>query len=149
MRLFFIILLLLSLRMPVFADYALPYPSFMPGHKLYKVSRLLDELKKYWYWGEIASSKYHLALSDKYLIEAKTLFEYKQYPLALDALSRSDREFQKIASASSQAKEAHILLITNLLTDLPITFIWQDERRPPIMLELHAALGRSLEIRNE
>ena len=147
MRLFFIFLLVLFLQAPVYAEYVLPYPSYMPGHKLYKVSRILDDLKQYWYWGTIAQSKYHQGLSDKYLIEAKTLFEYKQYPLALDALRRSDQYFQK--NTPDAAREAHTRALTLLNAQLPESFVWQDERRPPIALDLLGALNRSIAIRNE
>lgn len=78
------------------ADYVLPYPSVMPGNKLYRITRIVDQLKKYWYFGNIAQIKYHLGLSDKYLVEAKTLFEYKQYLLATDALKRSSDQFSQI-----------------------------------------------------
>ena len=150
MRRFFIILLLLiSARAPIYAAYVLPYPSYMPGHKLYNVSRILDELKKYWHWGNIARAKYHLALSDKYLVEAKTLFEYKQYPLALDALKRSDEQFQKISSLVVEVSQVHIALLKKLMTELPETYVWQDEYKPPMTLDFHGALNRSIQIRNE
>lgn len=147
MRLLFIILLFLLLQVPVFADYVLPYPSYMPGHKLYKVSRIIDELKRYWYWGNIAQAKYHQGLSDKYLVEAKTLFEYRQYPLALDALKRSDEHFQK--GAFDEARETHTAIFNQLMTMLPETFVWQDEYKAPLNLNLHASLNRSLQIRND
>lgn len=150
MRPFFIILLLfLSLRVSVYADYVLPYPSYMPGHRFYKVSRILDELKKYWYWGSIAGAKYHLGLSDKYLVEAKTLFEYKQYPLALDALARSDEQFQMISSVSDEASKAHGAVLTKLMTELPEMYTWQEEHQLPVVLDLRGELRRSVDIRNE
>lgn len=147
MKLFVVLLLLLLLKLPVYADYVLPYPSFMPGHKLYTLSRILDDLKGYWFWGNIAQTKYHQGLSDKYLIEAKTLFEYRQYHLAIDALRRSDQHFQK--GMPDVAREAHIAALVLLKAQLPQTYVWQDEHRPPATLELHTALRRSLEIRNE
>src|SRR5260221_10615939 len=78
------------------AEYVLPYPSFMPGNKIYRVTRVIDKLKKYWYWGNISQIKYHLGLADKYLVEAKTLMEYNQFLLAADALRRSDDEFAQL-----------------------------------------------------
>lgn len=146
MKLLTLFLVFFALRVAVYADYVLPYPSYMPGHKLYRISRMIDELKNYWYWGSIAQTKYHQGLSDKYLVEAKTLFEYKQYPLALDALKRSDQHFSK---EISQAYEVHIWVLTKLKAELPITFVWQDEYRKPISLAIAEALKRSIEIRNE
>jgi len=89
------IVIFLSVSPQVRAEYVLPYPSAMPGNKLYRIMRIIDELKKPLYFGSITRYKYHLSLADKYLVEAKTLFEYKQYLLAVDALERSDREFQE------------------------------------------------------
>src|SRR5450759_5012191 len=89
----FLLSLVFSHSSLVYADYVLPYPSYMPGSSLYKVSRVVDLLKFYWSWGNIAQIKYHLALSDKYLIEAKTLMEYKQFLLGTDDLRRYDKEF--------------------------------------------------------
>ena len=150
MRRFFIILvMLLTVGAPAYAEYVLPYPSYMPGNKLYKISRIIDDLKQYWYWGNIAQAKYHQALSDKYLVEAKTLFEYGQYPLALDALARSDEQLQKVSSKVIDARKAHVALLTKLLTQSPETFVWQDEHKAAITLDLSGALGRSLKIRNE
>ena len=139
----------LTIATHVHEGYVLPYPSYMPGHKLYRVSRVLDDLKKYWYWGNIAGAKYHIGLSDKYLVEAKILFEYKQYPLALDALKRSDEQFQKISRDSSEANEAHIVLLKKLMSELPESYTWQEEHQSPIVLDLHSALRRSIDIRNE
>ena len=90
------------------ADYVLPYPSYMPGNKLYKVGRVIDTHKRFWYFGSIAQTKYHLGLSDKYLVEAKTLFEYKQYMLGADALIRSNNEFNEIPHYIAKAKESGI-----------------------------------------
>lgn len=145
----YIILFIISLTIVthVHAEYLLPYPSYMPGHKLYTLSRILDGLKRYWYFGTIAKTKYHQSLSDKYLVEAKTLFEYKQYPLALDALERSDQHFQK--STSDGAREAHVETLNLLKAQLPETFVWQDEHQQPMTLAIREALNHSIAIRNE
>src|SRR5450759_4493421 len=101
----FLLSLIFSHSSLVYADYVLPYPSYMPGSSLYKVSRVVDRLKFYWSWGNIAQIKYHLALSDKYLVEASTLMEYKQYLLGVDALRRSDAEFTKLPVYVAGAKK--------------------------------------------
>lgn len=135
---------------PVFASYVLPYPSYMPGHTLYRISRTVDELKRWWYWGKIASAKYHLALSDKYLVEAKTLFEYKQYLLALDALARSDYQFSQITPSPvpGDARNAHREVLIELAGKLPSSFEWQDEHKAPMHLNIAGALTHSLQVRN-
>src|ERR1700690_3290457 len=100
------IVLLMGFTIPVFAsNYVLPYPSYMPGNKLYKVSRILDKLQNYWNWGNIAQERYHLSLSDKYLVEAKTLFEYNQYFLAVDALNRSNQQFMMVRPYVTKAQQ--------------------------------------------
>ena len=57
------------------SDYVLPYPSSMPGSKFYQIRLIWDEVKKYWYFGSFGQFEYNLKQSDKYLVEAKTLFE--------------------------------------------------------------------------
>lgn len=127
------------------AEYVLPYPSFMPGNKIYKITRVVDKLKEYWYFGNLSQAKYHLALSDKYLVEAKTLFEYKQYLLALDALKRSDDYFSK--QKNIEAAKAHILVLESLLRQLPPTFEWKPEKDDPTQLPISEKLEQSIIIR--
>jgi len=81
----------------VFASsYILPYPSYMPGNKLYRISRFIDSISRYWYWGNLSNIKYHQKLSDKYLVEAKVLFDYGQYFLGVEALKRSNEEIKLV-----------------------------------------------------
>lgn len=146
------------------AAYVLPYPSFMPGNKVYKISRYIDVSRKWWSWGTIASLKYHQGLADKYLVEAKTLFEYKQYPLALDALARSDahvsalrpllsqgtadgKDMTKFAAAVDEEMTIHKSVIARIVSEVPETFPWQPERAPESNLLLHDILRQSYEIR--
>src|SRR3989338_9208325 len=75
------------------AEYILPYPSIMPGNRLYSLLQLKDAFMNFWYFGDMAKVKYNLALSDRYLIEAKTLFEYKQYKLATNSLKKSTEHY--------------------------------------------------------
>ncbi len=147
-----------------FAEYVLPYPSYMPGNKVYKISRLVGELKKYWYWGSIASFKYHLGLSDKYLVEAKTLFEYKQYLLARDALARSNENFRELPQYLIRAKNegkdmrifnqqiqkaaaAHMGVIDGLARLVPKTFNWREEKKQPVELGLQQLLTETNKLR--
>jgi hypothetical protein len=147
------------------AEYMLPYPSYMPGNKLYRISRLLDRAKQPLYFGSIASYKYHLALSDKYLVEAKILFEYKQYLLATDALKRSDEQFKQaphhLARAEGEGKDIRVLsaqfreaatvhktVLVRLQAFVPETFTWEPEKATPTVLALHDLLDESIRIRD-
>jgi hypothetical protein len=136
----------------------------MPGNILYKVSRFMDSAKAYWYWGNIASVKYHLALSDKYLVEAKTLFEYKQYLLAADALARSDKQLADIPTLLLQgekerkdmnqlrlivheAMNVHMAVINTMKSQLPKEFIWKPEKAAETTIRIDELLTSSYEIR--
>lgn len=146
------------------SEYVLPYPSYMPGNKLYKVTRIIDELKRFWYFGNIARFKYHLGLSDKYLVEAKTLMEYGQYLLGADALQQSDKEFMVLpdylARAESegvdvsnlkdnvlQAGAKHESVLVWLSTVVPETFTWAPEKAASTELQLGRMLHSSLDLR--
>ncbi len=158
----FVLFFLLTSR--VQADYVLPYPSYMPGNKLYNVSRTIDTLKQWWHWGSIASFKYHMGLSGKYLVEAKTLFEYRQYPLALDALDRSSKQFQTlpllIEKAKQEGKETgwlrtqaleavvvQIELLEKLENQLPKEFLWTPEKAKPTDLHIASLLTHAIGVR--
>lgn len=163
--LLYIVYCLLFIVRPAFAAYVLPYPSTMPGNKLYRISRVVDQLKKYWYFGNIAQIKYHLGLADKYLVEAKILMEYKQYLLATDAINRSDREFLQLPKYLGDAKkekkdmslsealiveaaEIHRSVLSRLESAVPEQFIWTPEKEKPTELRLNELLRASEEIRS-
>lgn len=146
------------------AEYVLPYPSFMPGNKLYKISKIVDYLKRFWYWGSIASIKYNLGLSDKYLVEAKILFEYKQYALALNSLKQSDYYVQQLPWFISKSKNemkdtallqttvvnamlTHTAVIATLKNELPTDFLWQPEKQERSLLPIGLSLDQALQIR--
>lgn len=131
---------------------------------MYKVTRLTDRLKQYWYRGNISAFKYHLSLSDKYLVEAKTLFEYQQYLLAQDALSRSDTEFLSVPKflhdATAEGKDTHVLtqtyhdaaiahekVLQRLLSDMPKDVTWSPEHALPTHLAITDMIATSLKIR--
>lgn len=146
---------------PVLAVYVLPYPSYMPGNKMYRITRLIDRLKAPLYFGNLSSYRYHLSLSDKYLVEAKTLFEYKQYLLAVDALRRSDKEFsytlEFLVRAKNQGKDIgifqsqyieacdeHKRILTSLISTLPESFEWSPEKTAPTTLPFKTMLSASI-----
>jgi hypothetical protein len=161
-----LILLITVLSIPdvTLAAYVLPYPSFMPGNKLYTVMRFLDEVKRYWYWGNLASYRYFLGQSDKALVEAKTLFEYRQYLLATDALSRSNTYFQKAPDSLRKAQEEgkdiktyeqelaaaaaeHKKILMALIEDTPEEFVWKPEREEETILSIREDLMKAIQLR--
>jgi hypothetical protein len=149
---------------PAHADYVLPYPSYMPGNRLYAASKIAERLKSWWYWGSIGQTKYHMNLADKYLVEAKTLFEYKQYMLAINALRTSDEhivqvplyiargktegenmdQFEKLFSSE---KNTHLEVLVKLKSELPKTFIWTPEKAIPTTLDIEGLLSRAITLR--
>lgn len=149
LKLLVVVLLFLVLTVPAHADYVLPYPSYMPGSKLYKITRIIDVLKKYWYFGPIGQEKYHLGLADKYLVEAKTLFDYNQYLLAVDALRRSDEQFRQLPKnqLTHEAAAKHTEVLSRLLQNVPAQFTWSPEKSAPTQLPLKNLLGTSIRLR--
>ena len=148
----------------VHAEYVLPYPGYMPGNKLYRLSCLIDWFKEPFFFGNISAYKYHLGLSDKYLVEAKTLFEYKQYLLASDALLRSDSAFARVPvylkRAASEGKDMsaftgllreaasrHVQVLTGLEAGLPDTFEWTPEKTTATVLPMKDMLRQSIMVR--
>jgi cell shape-determining protein MreC len=127
------------------ASYVLPYPSFMPGNKIYKITRLIDKVKAYWYWGELGQAKYHTALADKYLVEAKVLFEYKQYLLAVDALKRSNEHVEKASNEEQRA--AHVQVLTRIKEDVPEEFTWTPEKDKATKLSLYDLIDAAIALR--
>ena len=143
------------------SSYVLPYPSAMPGSIFYKLNLIQEELLRFWYFGDFGQFKYNLAQSDKYLVESKTLFDYKQYLLAYQALQKSDNYFKKIEpnllSAKSNGKntedkekllreaaEKHIEELEKLKIVLPPAFEWKPEEQQSIILNFQEAIKNSI-----
>ena len=127
------------------SSYVLPYPSAMPGSIFYRVNLVKDELYKYWYFGDFGQFKYSLRMSDKYLVESKTLFEYKQYLLGYQALLSSDAYFSRtnpaLISASEKGKNIsekknilkeaagkHVEELKQMKLIIPERFHWTPEK---------------------
>lgn len=144
--------------------YVLPYPGIMPGNKLYYMQELFDSLKGLYSFGDFAQFKYNLSESDKKLVEAKTLFEYGQYPLALRALEKSDNYYRSsyphLISATRHKKNIkekllvyhaasikHREVLLELAREVPDTFTWMDEKKDPVLLKIKDALLNSAELR--
>lgn len=153
---------------PVWAqsNYVLPYPTFMPGNILYKPSLTLDRIKKYWYFGNFGQFAYNLKLSDKYLVEAKILFEYNQYLLGYKALKKSDFYFQEVKPYLTMAKNEgkdtsekekilknvalkHQEVLSDIQRKIPNVFNWEPEKDLPTRLYLHKAINESITIRGK
>ncbi len=146
------------------AEYMLPYPSYMPGNKLYSVSKIIDFLRKYWYFGNLAKIKYYMALSDKLLVEAKTLFEYNQYALAMRATMESSdailqipkyieaEKAQKIDIHQFQALfceelVTHQTTIHALTNNLPLSYTWREEKKDAVELPIREILEEAAAVR--
>lgn len=147
-----------------YASYMLPYPSFMPGNKLYRLTRVADKIKVYWSFGSIARAKAYMSLSDKYLVEAKTLFEYQQYLLGADALKRSNSAFEQIpiyiqqgrserkdmSGIVTQLKEevvVHEKMLSQMAKDTPQEFLWTPEKTNATNLSLLQYIEGAIKIR--
>lgn len=152
----------------VFANssYVLPYPSTMPGSSFYKIHVVFEKLLKYWYFGSFGQFEYNLKESDKYLVEAKTLFEYNQYLLGYKALQESDRYFQQVKpyliaaqkegkliaekqKLLQEATQKHIEVLEKIKNNVPKTFYWQPEKSNATQLDLWKVINRSEELRKK
>ena len=148
------------------SSYVLSYPSAMPGSIFYKFNLIKDEILKFWYFGDFGQFDYTLRESDKYLVEAKTLFDYKQYLLGHKALLSSDRYFIKIKpalkSASKNGKNIsakqnllkaaagkHIEELKKIKNAVPESFEWAPEKDKPTNLELWKSIDRAINVREK
>lgn len=169
LRSYFILFLLLFIFLfprNIFAEstYVLPYPSAMPGSIFYKLNLIQEEVLKYWYFGDFGQFKYNLTQADKYLVEAKTLFEYKQYLLGYNALNKSNLFYKKVKPALTSARkhgkdiveksqtfkrasQKHIEELEKMKKNIPEVFEWKPEKGRPSNLDLGGLISRSAEIR--
>ncbi|HSX40465.1 MAG TPA: hypothetical protein VLF68_02530, partial [Candidatus Saccharimonadales bacterium] len=123
-----------------------------------------EKLMQFWYFGDFGAFEYNLKESDKYLVEAKTLFDYQQYLLAYNALKKSDDYFLKIKptinkaqrsgksivneqKTFSEAAQKHIEVLSKLESDVPATVVWQPEKQAATNLDLKTAIETSIKIR--
>lgn len=148
------------------SNYVLPYPSSMPGSTFYKIRLVFEEINKYWHFGNLAQFTYNLKQSDKYLVESKTLFEYKQYLLAYNSLEKSTDFFKKAEEYLLQAKKEekeiseketlfrgsakkHIEVLQNLIKETPQEFLWDPETGEKSTLRIHELLKTSILLREK
>lgn len=163
-----VFLLFFLFKTPVFAqsNYVLPYPSSMPGSKFYIINLIKERILAYWYFGDFGKFNYNLKMADKYLVEAKTLFEYKQYLLGYNALKKSDQYFINILPSlvkagkngkntfqkkiiHKEASKKHIEVIERMEKNTPGVFVWQPEKSTPSTLNLEKALNESIHLREK
>ena len=147
-------------------NYVLPYPSGMPGSLLYKIHLVYENVSKYWYFGDFGQFDYNLKTADKYLVQAKTLFEYKQYLLGYNALKKSDSYFVNIMPSLARAEkngkntlkkktvlreasQKHIEVLEKMDLETPDTFIWQPEKELPTALNIQKAILNSILLREK
>lgn len=148
------------------SSYVLPYPSAMPGSVWYKLDLVKEKLMQFWYFGDFSQFDYNLKLADKYLVESKVLFNYKQYLLGYKALLKSDKYFNKIESNLNLAKihgknisnnrsilksaaEKHIEELIKIKTEIPENFNWSPEKSRPTYLKLWETIENSVKIRRK
>lgn len=161
-----IIILFFAPRTYIYAEsgYVLPYPSRMPGSFAYKFRLVYENLSRYWYFGSFGQFEYGLKMADRYLVEAKTLFEYKQYLLGLESLEKSnyyfgeilpslkkaEKENKNISQKRSVLREAalkHIEYLKRTDLDTPDIFIWEPEKSLFTTLFLKKIIAESIKIR--
>lgn len=138
----------------------------MPGGISYKLHLVWESISQYWYFGDFGQFEYNLKQSDKYLVEAKTLFEYQQYLLGYKALQKSDVYFQKTLPALqkaekhgksirenrellSQAVQKHIEVLEKMKKENPKTFYWQPEKTAASQLQIENALTHAISQRGK
>lgn len=147
------------------SSYVLPYPGLMPGHKLYSFKKVFDKVYSFFVFGNFANHKYNLSLADKKLVEAKILFEYNQYPLALTALNDSNFHFDRavdfLTAAEEEGKDIfqkvinfqeagqrHKEILKTLKNNLPERFFWEPEKKEVGWLEIGEILDAAIKERD-
>lgn len=147
------------------SEYVLPYPSFMPGTVVYKIRLITEPLQNIWHFGSFGQFSYNLKQSDRYLVEAKTLFEYKQYLLAVKALKKSNSYFEKVSPSLlnatkegkdvsdkniilENAKKKHLEVLQSLILTVPEEFVWTPEKVKSTKLNIWKEINNSIEIRS-
>lgn len=148
------------------STYVLPYPSIMPGNKFYILTKLKEKIDSILYFGNLSQFTFNLQTSDKYLVEAKTLFEYGQYLLGEKSLQESDMYFAKTSGNLLNAKKSgenisekiqiqesasqkHIEVLQKLIPEVPEDFYWQPEKAKGTRLNLGKLINNSIQIRRK
>lgn len=121
-----------------------------------------ENLSKYWHFGDYGRFNYYLNLSDKYLVEARTLFEYKQYLLGVNAMNMSNKYFKDASivikktrkngveeklSLLKSAGDKHIEGLEKMSNEVPEIFDWSPEKSTPRKLKLKEIISNSINLR--
>ncbi len=154
---------------PVFAQsssYVLPYPSFMPGSTFYRPHLLWEIISKYFYFGSLGQFKYNLGESDKYIVEAKTLYEYGQYMYASNSLNKSNEFFKNSLDSLNNAQKEnknvslqrellkgaalkHIEVLGKSESFLPEVVVWSPEKVKPKTIYIKKDIDVAISIRRK
>jgi len=163
---FFLLFFLIANKTFAESSYVLPYPSRMPGSLSYKIHLIYENVSKYWHFGNFGQFEYNLKMADKYLVQAKTLFDYKQHLLGFDSLKKSNYYFNEILPSLNRAEKEsknispkksvlrkasrkHIEYLEKIDVDTPDIFIWEPEKSSPTTLLLKKILMDSINIRKD
>lgn len=148
------------------SSYVLPYPSFMPGSTFYRPHLLWEIVSKYFYFGNLSQFKYNLKESDKYLVEAKTLFEYNQFSHASVSLKKSNDFFLSTVNSLSNAQkegkdislqknllrsatQKHIEVLEKAESSLPETVVWSPEKEKSSVIEIKKEINEAIAVRKK
>ena len=148
------------------SNYVLPYPSEMPGSRFYKAQEFVEKISKFWYFRNFGQFKYSLNNSDKYLVEAKPLFEYDQFLLGQNSLERSNNYFSFLSSYLEKAKkegkdislnadmlssasQKHIEVLKKIKKEVPIIVTWKPEKDVPTVINLHDEIDEAIKVREK
>ena len=105
-------------------------------------------------------------MSDKHLVEAKTLFEYKQYALGVRALEKSNSEVVQISPLLSRLIEekksnpeiienvdeemrSHVGVLARMFSETPDSIEWTEERQAPRVINLNDFHTIAIQLRQE
>lgn len=165
MKLLIVLLFSFIFAQQAFAqEYILPYPGQMPGSKFYILSQIKEKIDEFLYFGDFSQYRLYRELSDKYLVEAKTLFEYKQYLLAVNALKKSNDYFNKSEKSLENArlegknisqKRAeldlarikHVEVLKKIRGEIPQEFNWTPEKDDTTYIMLWDEVDGSINVR--
>ncbi len=154
---------------PAFAQsssYVLPYPSFMPGSTFYLPHLLWEKVSKYFYFGSLGQFKYNLGESDKYVVEAKTLYEYGQFMYASNSLNKSNEFFNNSLDSLNNAQKEnkdvslqrellkgaalkHIEVLEKSESLLPEVVVWSPEKVKPTTIYIKRSIDEAILVRKK
>ncbi len=167
--LLFVLLFFFLSTFKAFAEsstYVLPYPSFMPGSMFYRSHLLWEVISKYFYFGSLGQFKYNLGESDKYIVEAKTLYEYGQFMYASNSLNKSNEFFKNSLDSLNNAQKEnkdvslqrellkgaalkHIEVLKKTESFLPEVVVWSPEKVKPTTIYIKRSIDEAILVRKK